>query len=319
MAPNTAIGAASAVGAGGEDIGGTLGRKIEEDAVAYIRGIAELRGRNADWAERAVRRAIAANETEAVELNVVDFVALNLQDLLAKSDGRTIELRPGTTVELRDLTTAPIVETNMTFWERFLEVLANPTLASMLITLGFLGIIFELSNPGIIFPGVAGVIAIILGFIGFGALPVETAGLILMFLALIFFALELFVPSGGILGGGGVVALILGGIIAFRDTPAEFMPSYIVLGLLGFMIVGMFFSLAVGVARLRKLNVEIGSAALVGRTAIARTPLTPEGFVFLQGERWHATLDEGMAQEGDRVRIVGADGLRLRVQKETKE
>jgi len=319
MAPNTAIGAASAVGAGGEDIGGTLGRKIEEDAVAYIRGIAELRGRNADWAERAVREAVAVNETQAVELNVVDFVALDLQDLLEKSDGMTISLRPGTTVELRDLTTAPIVETNMTGWERFLEILANPTLASLLITIGFLGIIFELANPGIIFPGVAGAIALILGFIGFGALPVETAGLVLIFLALVFFALELFVPSGGILGVGGIVALILGGVIAFRDTPAEFMPSYIVLGLLGFFIVGMFVSLAVGVARLRKLNVEIGSAALVGRVATARTPLTPEGFVFVQGERWHATIDEGMAQESERVRIVGADGLRLRVHKEADE
>ncbi|HEY4669095.1 MAG TPA: nodulation protein NfeD [Tepidiformaceae bacterium] len=319
MAPNTAIGAASAVGAGGEDIEGTLGRKIEEDAVAYIRGIAELRGRNADWAEQAVREAVAVNETRAVELNVVDFVAIDLRDLLEQSEGLTLSIRPGTTVELHGLTTAPIVETNMTGWERFLEILADPTLASLLITIGFLGIIFELANPGIIFPGVAGAIAIVLGFLGFGALPVETAGLVLMFLALVFFALELFVPSGGVLGAGGIVALVLGGIIAFRDTPAEFMPSYIILGFLGFMIVGMFFSLAVGVARLRKLNVEIGSAALVGRVATARTPLTPEGFVFVQGERWQAMMDEGTAQEGERVRIVGADGLRLRVHKEADQ
>jgi membrane-bound serine protease (ClpP class) len=155
----------------------------------------------------------------------------------------------------------------------------------------------------------------VLGFLGFGVLPVETAGLVLIALALVMFALELVVPSG-FLGGGGVVALILGGIIAFRGTPAEFQPSRLLLGVLGLLIVGMFASLAVGVARMRKMNVAIGAAALVGKVAVARTPLTPEGLVFVQGERWQAALDRGTAQPGDRVRIVGADGLRLKVHKE---
>ncbi|MBE7519386.1 MAG: nodulation protein NfeD [Thermoflexaceae bacterium] len=316
MAPNTSIGAASAVNADGSDIEGTLGKKVENDAVAFIRGIAELRGRNAAWAEEAVREAVAASASRAVELDVVDFVAVDLDELLSRVDGQDIELRPGTRIEIRGLAEAPIVRTDMTGWERFLDFLANPTLASLLITLGFMGLIFELANPGMIFPGVAGVIAMVLGFIGFGVMPVDTAGLVLIALALILFALELFVPSGGILGAGGVVALILGGIIAFRDTPSEFQPSRLLLGVLAFFIVGMFVSLAVGVARVRKMAGEVGTAALVGEVAIARTPLSPDGFVFVQGERWQASLEDGVAQPGERLRIVGAEGLRLRVQKE---
>lgn len=316
MAPNTSIGAASAVNADGSDIEGTLGKKVENDAVAFIRGIAELRGRNAAWAEEAVREAVAASASRAVELDVVDFVAVDLDELLSRVDGQDIELRPGTRIEIRGLAEAPIVRTDMTGWERFLDFLANPTLASLLITLGFMGLIFELANPGMIFPGVAGVIAMVLGFIGFGVMPVDTAGLVLIALALILFALELFVPSGGILGAGGVVALILGGIIAFRDTPSEFQPSRLLLGVLAFFIVGMFVSLAVGVARVRKMAGEVGTAALVGEVAIARTPLSPDGFVFVQGERWQASLEDGVAQPGERLRIVGAEGLRLKVQKE---
>ncbi len=319
MAPNTSIGAASAINSDGSDIEGTLGKKIENDAVAFIRGIAELRGRNADWAEKAVRDAAAVNQTQAVELKVVDFVANDFGELLKRVDGTSVELRPGTFVELRGLTEAPIVHTDMTAWERFLDFLANPTLASLLITLGFFGLIFELANPGLIFPGVAGVVAIILGFVGFGVLPVETAGLVLIAVALIFFALELFVPSGGMLGAGGVVALILGAIIAFRDTPADVRPPIWLIVLLGVLIVAMFVSMAAAVARVRKIAVATGTEALIGRLAVARTPLAPEGFVFIMGERWKAEMEGGTAQPGERVRIVAAHGLRLRVRKENEK
>ena len=316
MAPNTSIGAAAAINADGSDIGETLAKKVENDAVAFIRGIAELRGRNADWAEDAVREAVAATQSEAVALNVVDFVANDLDELLATIDDTSLELRPGTTIELHGLTTADRVITEMTIWERFLDRLADPTLATILISLGFLAIIFELSNPGLILPGVAGVIAILLGFLALGALPVETAGLVLIAAGILFLALELFVPSGGILGGGGVLALILGAIIAFRDTPTELQPNRIVVGVLAFVLVTMFVSIAVGLARMRKMAVVTGTEALVGSMAVARTPLTPDGLVFVQGERWRAELESGSAHEGERVRIVGAEGLRLRVRKD---
>ncbi|WBL36753.1 nodulation protein NfeD [Tepidiforma flava] len=223
MAPNTAIGAAAAINADGSDIEGTLGKKIENDAVAYIRGIAELRGRNADWAEQAVREAVAVNENDAAKLNVVDFVAADLDDLLRRSEGRTVTLRPGVTATLTGLAEAPRVDLEMTPWERFLAFIADPTIASLLLSIGFLALIIELYAPGLGVPGVAGAIAIILGFLGFGLLPVDTAGLVLIGLGLALVAAELFVTSG-ILGAAGAVAIVLGGIIAFRDTPADFRP-----------------------------------------------------------------------------------------------
>ena len=316
MAPNTSIGAAAAINADGSDIEGTLGKKVENDAVAFIRGIAELRGRNADWAEQAVREAVAATQTEAVELNVVDFVAGDVDEILHRLDGTTIELKPDVMVTLTGLPGATRVNTEMTVWERMLEHLANPTLATILISLGMIGLFFELSNPGAIFPGVAGVLAIAIGFLALGVLPVDTIGLVLIGIALLFFALELFVPSGGILAGGGLLALVLGAIIAFRDTPTEFQPNRILVGVMGFLLVTVFVSMAVGLARMRKMKTETGAEALVGRIAIARTPLTPDGTVFIQGERWRAELEAGSATEGEQVRVVSADGLRLRVRKE---
>jgi len=316
MAPGTRIGAASAINIDGSDIEGTLGKKIENDAAALIRALAEMRGRNADWAESAVRDAASVNADEALRLGVIDYEVPDLDALLQALEGRQVELRPGVTFELGNVSSAPRVATKMTAWGRFLELIADPTLASILISLGFLGLIFELSNPGLIFPGVAGAIAMVLGFLGLGALPVETAGLALIALALVFFALELFVPSGGILGTGGVVALILGAIIAFRDPPAELQPNRIVLGFLAFIVVGMFVSLALGLARMRRIPAVIGLEAMIGKTAVARTPLTPEGFVLVQGERWRARMAEGQAREGERVRIVGAEGFELVVQKE---
>ena len=316
MSPNTSIGAASAINADGSDLDGTLGKKIENDAVSFIRGIAELRGRNADWAEEAVREAVAATQTEAVELNVVDFVANSREEILETIEGDSVEVLPGTSMELSGLLAAPIVETKMTAWERGLDFLADPNIATLLISLGFLALIFELSNPGIIFPGVVGVIAMILGFLGLGVLPVETAGVVLLGAALILFALELFVQSGGVLAGGGVVALVLGAIIAFRNTPAEVQPNRILSAALVTIVVVMFVSLAVGISRMRKYKPVTGTEAMVGSLATARTTLDPTGFVFVDGERWQAQMEDGDAEPGDRVRIVSAEGFRLQVRRD---
>jgi len=223
MAPNTSIGAASAINSDGSDIEGALGRKVENDAVAFIRGIAELRGRNADWAEAAVRDAVAVNQTEAVELNVVDFVANDIDDLLEQAEGREFELKPGLQATLTGLTTAERVDVEMTLWEHILDFLADPTIASLLISLGFLGLIIELSAPGLIVPGVGGAISMILGFLGFGLLPVDVVGLILIGIGLALISAELFLP-GGVLGALGGIALVVGAIIAFRDTPSELRP-----------------------------------------------------------------------------------------------
>lgn len=316
MAPNTSIGAASAINSDGSDIEGTLGKKVENDAVAFIRGIAELRGRNADWAEQAVREAVAVNQTQAVELHVVDFVANDLDDLLRQSEGRTVTLRPGVTAEVSGLEGAPRIDVEMTVWERFLGFLANPTVASLLITLGFIGLIIEMGHPGIIVPGVAGAIAIMLGFLGFGVLPVDTVGLVLIALGLGMIALELFVP-GGILGGGGVVAIVLGGIIAFRDTPTELRPPIWLVVTVALTLAFVFAGISTALSKIRKMESSTGVGALVGKLAVARTELAPRGYVFIGGERWQAQLpDAERASVGDRLRIVGAEGLRLQVRKE---
>jgi len=316
MAPNTSIGAASAINADGSDIQGTLGKKVENDAVAFIRGIAELRGRNADWAEQAVREAAAVNQSKAAELTVVDFVANDLDDLLRQADGRTLQLRPNVTVTLEGLTQAPRVTTSMTVWEQFLGFLADPTVASLLISLGFLALLIEIASPGLIVPGTVGVIAIVLGFLGFGVLPVDMAGIVLILLGLGMVALELFVP-GGILGVSGTVAITLGAIIAFRDTPADLRPPAWLLVVIVVVLVGAFGSMAYAVARMRGVGALTGPVALVGRVAIARSPLTPYGWVSIQGERWLAQLEGGEhAETGAHLRITGTDGLHLRVKKD---
>lgn len=311
MSPNTSIGAASPINSDGSDISGTLGQKIENDTVSFARGIAELRGRNADWAEQAVRDAASVNQTDAVNLHVVDFVAENLHVLLANLDGRQVAGQP----QLTGLMTAPVVETNLTTWEKFTDFFADPTLASLLITFGFIGLIIEMVHPGLILPGVAGAVAITLGFLGLGVLPVDTVGLVLIGLGLVFIAFELFVPSG-FLGAGGAVSIILGAIIAFRDAPAASRPPIWLLVVLGAFMVTIFAALALNLRRLRAMIAKSGTDALIGRLATARTPLEPEGYVFVQGERWKAVMEGGTAQEGEKVRIVGAHGFSLHVRKE---
>jgi membrane-bound serine protease (ClpP class) len=315
MAPNTSIGAASAINADGSDIEGDLGKKVENDAVAFIRGIAELRGRNADWAELAVREAAAVNQTEAVELNVVDYVANDLDDLLRQAEGRTFELRPGITATLSGLLDAPRVETSMTVWERFLEILADPTVASLLISIGFLAIVIELGSPGLGVPGIAGAIAVTLGFLGFGVLPVDLVGLVLIIIGLGLIAVEVFVP-GGILGAGGLVAVVLGAIIAFRDTPGDLRPPLWIAITVGAIVAVSFAGLSFAVNRVRNMAATTGTEALIGKMAVARTALSPDGYVFVAGERWRAVVDGGTANVGDRLRIVGAEGLKLTVRKE---
>lgn len=318
MAPNTSIGAASAINSDGSDIAGTLGRKVENDAVAMIRGIADLRGRNADWAESAVRDAVAIGDDEAVQLNVVDFRANDFDDLLRQAEGRTFDLKPGMEVTLRGLPDAPVVRTDMTPWEHILDFVANPTVASILIAIGFFAILAEVMSPGLVVPGAVGAISLTLGFLGYGVLPVDTTGIVLIGIGLALLALEIFLP-GGILGVLGLVALFFGGMIAFRDAPPGTRPPLLIVIPLAIVLAAMFLSMGMAVSRVRKLNAKSGTQALVGKTATVRTPLTPEGFVFVQGERWRAGLANGIAQEGDQVRIVGAEGFTLRVEQMERE
>jgi membrane-bound serine protease (ClpP class) len=315
MAPATTIGAATPVGTGGEEIQGPLADKVTNDAAAQIRRLAELRGRNGDWAESAVRDAESANDSQALELNVVDLLASDLDELLDAVDGREVTLHSGREVTLQTAG-AEVVFNDMNLIERFLDIIADPNIALLLLSLGTLAIFVELLHPGVIFPGVFGVIALILGFFALSVLPFNWAGVALIILAFILFGLEIFVPSGGILGVGGAVALVLGGLLLTSGNPPEFQVSrWLLLGLaatMGAIVIFVF----VNIMRIRMMPAQMGMESVVGRAAVTRSALDPEGFVFFDGERWSAESEEGTIGEGERVVITEVHGLKLRVKKE---
>ena len=207
MAPNTTIGAATPISATGEDIEGDLGKKVTNDTVAFARGVAELRGRNADWAEAAVRDASSATPSEALELNVIDLVAATESELLAAIEGREVELIDGRTVELR-LATAPRVENDFNAYERIVGFLGDPLVVTLLLLIGMVGIATELFfAPGTFVPGVAGALSLLLFFLGVGTLLPAEAALAFVVLAVLLIVLELFLPTGGVLGAGAALAL----------------------------------------------------------------------------------------------------------------
>jgi membrane-bound serine protease (ClpP class) len=313
MAPSTRIGAAHPVGSGGEDIEGNLGDKVTNDAVALIKSIAHERGRNEQWAEDAVRKSVSAFQDEAVQLNVVDLVAADLPSLLEAVDGRTVQLPQGETVLATS--NAPLVYNDMNFLERFLDVISDPNITFLLLSLGSLALIYEFVAPGHIFPGVFGAIALIIAFFSLSVLPFNWAGLALILVAFVLFVLELFVTSHGILGIGGVVALVLGGILFTSGNPPDFQVSkWLIYGLAAG--IGAFFLFVVtSIIRVRRQPAVV-TTTLVGRQAVARSPLDPTGMVFLEGEYWSATVEEGRVEAGERVVVTGMHGLRLIVSKQ---
>jgi membrane-bound serine protease (ClpP class) len=317
MAPSTRIGAASPVGTGGEDIEGTLGKKVTEDAVAFAKSIANYRGRNAEWAEQAVREAVSATETEAVDLNVVDLVADDLPSLLEAVDGREVQLVDGSaTLATKD---AEIVHNDMNFAERFLDLISDPNISFLLLSLGSIALFYEIVNPGQIFPGVFGAIALVIAFFSLSVLPFNWAGVILIFLAFALFIAEIFVTSGGILGIGGVVALILGGLLLTWGNPSAFQVNmWLVYGMAA--AAGAFFLFVVtSIIRIRRQPAVTGVNTLIGRRAVARSPLNPNGMVFVDGEYWSASLEDGSAEEGEEVVVTAIEGLKLIVSKVGKE
>jgi membrane-bound serine protease (ClpP class) len=323
MAPNTTIGAATPVSGSGEDIEGALGRKVTNDAVAYIRSIAELRDRNADWAESAVRDAAAVSENDAVELDVVDFVATNLDDLLAQSNGREVEVISAIGGVPAPVTIntegAPIYENDTNLFEEMLDLLANPDIAFLLLTLGGLALVIEILTPGFGI-GVFGVIALILAYFSLGTLPTNETGVVLIALGLILIAAEVFVSGFGILGIGGGVALVAGGLILFSDSPPgvdDEVSRWLVFGVaaIAVAVIGLFVTALI---KERRRPVSSGREKLMGATGRANTRLDPTGYVTVQGERWEATSDDGPIEAGMPVVVTHIDGIRLRVRGETQ-
>jgi membrane-bound serine protease (ClpP class) len=313
MAPGTHIGAAHPVTMGGEGKESkTMTEKIVNDTVASIKNIAKTRGRNADWAEKAVVKSVSITEEEAVKLNVVDFISPDLQSLLAKLDGRVVKLDGVTrTLQTKGVQPKPI---EMSWRDRLLDIIANPTIAYILLMLGIYGIFFELQSPGAILPGVVGGIFLILAFYALQMLPVNYAGLALILFAIILFIAEIKVVSHGLLAAGGVISLFLGSMMLFQ-SPAEYMRVSLSVIIPAVMVSAAFFIFAVTRAihaRLKKPTT--GMEGLVGEAGTAATSISPEGKVSVHGEFWNATSDQNI-ENGEKVQVIRVDHLKLKVKK----
>lgn len=314
MAPGTNVGAAHPVNVGGE-MDKEMSKKVTNDAAAYIRTIAEQRGRNAQWAEDAVRKSVSATEKEALKLKIIDLVADKLDDLLVALDGREVTTAAGTvTLHTKGVEVSRL---EMGLRDKILKVISDPTIAYLLLMLGLAGLYFELSNPGAILPGVLGGISLILAFYAFQTLPINYAGLLLILLAIILFIAEVKVTSYGILAIGGIVSMILGSIMLIR-SPAPFMRISLNAILLTTAATAAFFGFVVTMAlKAQRQRTTTGAEGLIGQIGTVRTPLTPEGSVLVEGELWSAQCEEG-AEPGDKVRVRALKGLMLFVSKENE-
>jgi membrane-bound serine protease (ClpP class) len=312
MAPATNIGAAHPVAVGGGGDKESL-KKIENDAAAFIRTLAVERGRNAEWAEKAVRQSVSITERETLRLRVIDLVADSVPDLLEKIDGRTVKMTRGPVkLATRAAVVAPF---EIGLRDRFLNVITDPNVAYILMMLGVLGLFFELSNPGVIVPGVIGGISLILAFYAFQSLPINFAGLLLILLGIVLLIAEIKVVSHGVLAIGGVIAMALGSLMLFEAPAVSFRISWWLLAAsVGLVAAGFLVTMAAGARALRRPPM-LGARGMIGTTGVARGALAPEGHVHVAGELWRAVAEGGPIDDGRPVRVVGVEGLTLKVVK----
>ncbi len=308
MAPGTNIGAAHPVNLGQKEMDKTMAEKIVNDMVAYTKSIAEKRGRNSEWAEKAIRESVSVTEKEALELKVIDLIAEDLDDLIEKIDGR--ELKEKGTLRTKGVKRVVLTES---FRDKILKTLSDPNIAYLLMMIGMAGLYFELSHPGAIFPGVIGAISLILAFFAFQTLPVNYAGILLIAVALILFILEMKVASYGLLSIGGVISLFLGSLMLFEGGAPGLRLSWRVLIPTVIMVSGFFVAVASLVFRSQISKPRTGDKGLIGEVGVVKERLGPEGKVFVHGELWNAEAPEPI-EAGAKVRVVGVDQLVLRVE-----
>ncbi len=326
MAPGTNLGAASPVqlGIGGSaregkaasnaDAQSTETRKQMQDAAAYIRGLAQLRGRNVQWAERAVREAVALSATEALEQKVIDVTANDVPDLLAKLDGRHVKTASGDRVLATKQ--APLVVLQPDWRSRFLATITDPSVALILMMIGMYGLFFEFANPGMVLPGVAGAICLLVGLFALQLLPISFVGLGLIVLGMGFLVAEMFLPTFGSLGIGGIIAFAIGALMLIdTDVPGFGIPVGLVAGLA--LFTALFVFTVSGVAlKARKRPVVSGGEAMLGTIGVMLAHESGSGWARVQGERWRVQADapRALPQEGARVRVMSRHGLTLTVE-----
>ncbi|HEX5470097.1 MAG TPA: nodulation protein NfeD [Gaiellaceae bacterium] len=310
MAPQTNIGSSTPISSGGGNIPSDLKRKVINDAVAYIRSLASEHGRNADWAEQAVRKASNLPARDALAQNVVDLVAPDLPTLLNRIDGMRVEPK-GLVLHTAD---ADVTTIEMSFWKKILDTLIDPNIIVLLLSLGALGITVELFNPGLIFPGTFGAISLIVGFFGLQVLPVSAAGVLLILLAAAFFVAEPFVMSHGALALAGATCFVIGALMLFDPAGPGYQVSLsVALAIAGTIALFMAFAIT-KIVQARRRKPVTGRDELVGEIGVVRKGLDPTGFVFVHGELWQARSEDGPIAAGEHVLVEEIeDGLVLRV------
>ncbi|MFP3868412.1 MAG: NfeD family protein [Desulfobacteraceae bacterium] len=310
MAPGTNIGAATPVTLGIKQTDEVMGRKAVNDMVAYVQSLAQDRGRNQKWVEKAVRQSASIPADEALRLKVVDLMAEDLDELLAKVNNRSIKIGKSTEVlKTSDALVVPIQEGLRT---SILKRIADPNIAFILMMIGLAGLYFELANPGAIFPGVLGALSLLLAFFAFQALPINMIGVLLIVLSFILFLLEIWVTSYGLLAIAGVASLLLGSIMLFRKGEGGMGISWEILLPTVIIFCLFFVGVAFLVLRAQMSKTTTGASGLVGERGVARTDLDPEGRVFIHGEYWTARSDEPIAA-GETVEVVKVINLKLLV------
>ena len=308
MSPGTNIGAAHPVGIGGKEVDKTMSDKVVNDMVAHARSVAENKGRNADWVEKAIRESVSATETEALEKNIIDVVAKDIDDLIAQIDGREIKDKGRL-----DLANAAIKKIEAGLRTKILKTISDPNIAYILLMIGLAGLYFELSHPGTIFPGVIGGICIILAFFALQTLPINYAGILLILLSIVLFILEMKITSYGLLSVAGIVSLLLGSLMLFETSSPEMRLAWQVL-IPTIAMVSIFFVVVAGlVFRSHTAQPRTGATGLVGEIGIVKKDLQPEGKVFVHGELWNARADHHIPQ-GNKVKVKSVTNLVLLVE-----
>jgi len=312
MAPGTAIGAAHPVSLGGKP-DEVMKEKIQNDMLAYVEGIAAKRGRNAEIMRQMVSKSLSLPAEKALEVKTIDFLANDRTELIRKLNGKVISRASGS-LSL-DLSGAKIIAHEMTTREKILAVISDPNIAYVLMMLGFMGLLFELSTPGVILPGVIGAISLILAFFAFQTLPVNYAGVLLILLSLILFIAEIKIVSHGMLTVGGVLAMILGSLLLF-ESPEPYLKVSLSLILTTVILVTGFavFVIRKALAAHRKKPVS-GKEGLIGEKGYADSEIMPEGKVQIRGEYWDAWSDTPISR-GEKITVVSVEGLKVKVEKE---
>jgi len=326
MAPSTNIGAAHPIGIGftpamdkkekdkkdeSQDI---LAKKVMNDLLAWVEGIAKTRKRNVKWVKKAVTESVSATETEAVKKNIVDFLAIDLDELIKKIDGRKVETKYGE--KIINTKDARINFVELSNREKILNTIAHPNIAYILMMLGVIGLIFEFSHPGIGFPGIAGLICMLLAFYSFQLLPIDYTGLLLITLAVILLIAEAFTPTFGLLTLGGIISFIFGSLMLVK-SPYPFLKIslHVIIPVIA-SITAISIFLVANAIKVHRRKVSTGKEGLIGKTATAMTRINKKGKVFLHGEIWDAyNTEKKLIKKGDEVRVVKVEGLRLFVKR----